>query len=284
MQLTSASVLAFLGASSVDAWGSDGHKIVAQIAQNRLTSGVASKLDKILGGLKLTDVATWADDVRHQPEWSWSAPYHFINVPGGDCAFDYSRDCGDNKCVAGAINNYTAQMTSSDANTAAVGAKFVIHFVGDIHQPLHTAWTTDLGGNDIDVKLDKWDSYCSRYPPVNLHSVWDTCMIIAYEAKYSGDYHTRWEKYAAELSSNITSADEKSWGKWTGKGSVSSWANEGVHFACSKAYSNVDGKYITSTSDNELTADYFFERLQTVEERLKQGGVRLASVLNKAFA
>jgi hypothetical protein len=53
------------------------------------------------------------------------------------------------------------------------------HFVGDVHQPLHTAWTTDRGGNEITVELGKWDDYCSNYPPVNLHSVWDDCMIIA---------------------------------------------------------------------------------------------------------
>jgi hypothetical protein len=94
--------VALLGGSiqEVVAWGKDGHRIVANIAQSRLSPAAAKKMQKILGpGQNLSDVATWADDVRSTPEWSWSAPLHFIDVPDGDCEFEYTRDCKNNFCT-----------------------------------------------------------------------------------------------------------------------------------------------------------------------------------------
>ena len=96
---------------------------------------------------------------------------------------------------------------------------------------------------------------------------------------WGGDWHSQWIRYAAELASSISASDATKWGKWAGKASVSAWANEGVGYACSEAYSNVDGKYITSTSDNDLESSYYASRLKIVNLRLQQAGVRLASTL-----
>ena len=270
---------------STFAWGNDGHQIIATIAQARLTSTANSKITKLLKGANMSSVATWADSVRKTPEWEWSAPLHFINVPDGDCTFSYTRDCKKDFCCAGAILNFTKQITESSQDAAFVAAKFVIHFVGDIHQPLHTAWHGDRGGNDDTVTLGKWDDYCSNYPPVNLHSVWDTCMINAYQNKFGRPYQTQWIKYAQELNGKITKAQAAKWGKgWTGKTSVDTWANEGVGYACSSAYKNTDGKYIDANgaiSDNALEEDYYTSRLKIVDLRLSQAGVRLATLLNK---
>ena len=82
----------------VAAWGKDGHRIVANIAQSRLTVTAAKRMQAILG-VNMSDVATWADEVRSTPEWSWSAPLHFIDVPDGDCEFEYTRDCKNNFCT-----------------------------------------------------------------------------------------------------------------------------------------------------------------------------------------
>ena len=182
---------------TAQAWGNDGHQIIATIAQSRLTATAQKKITLLLNNQNMSSVATWADSVRKTPEWSWSAPLHFINVPDGKCSFSYTRDCKKDFCCAGAILNFTKQMllstelemeteteteteTSAAAAAAAAAAvkvtaldaaKFVIHFVGDIHQPLHTAWKSDRGGNNDIVTLGTWDNYCSHYPPVNLHHV-----------------------------------------------------------------------------------------------------------------
>ena len=110
--------------------------------------------------------------------------------------------------------------------------------------------------------------------------------ITAYEGKFGGDYHTRWIQFAAELDDNITAADAVRWAKWTGKGSVDTWATEGVGFACSAAYINTDGKLIDphgTVGDNALTAAYYTSRMRVVTQRLQQGGVRLAALLNKVL-
>jgi hypothetical protein len=81
-------------------------------------------------------VANWADQVRSQPDYKWSAPLHFIDTPDWECAYTPATDCVDSKCVAGAIGNYSKRVVSMDGDTADEAAKFITHFCGDIHQPL----------------------------------------------------------------------------------------------------------------------------------------------------
>jgi hypothetical protein len=84
----------------------------------------------------LHQVANWADQVRSQPDYKWSAPLHFIDTPDWECAYTPATDCVDSKCVAGAIGNYSKRVVSMDGDTADEAAKFITHFCGDIHQPL----------------------------------------------------------------------------------------------------------------------------------------------------
>jgi hypothetical protein len=83
-----------------------------------------------------SQVANWADQVRSQPDYKWSAPLHFIDTPDWECAYTPATDCVDSKCVAGAIGNYSKRVVSMDGDTADEAAKFITHFCGDIHQPL----------------------------------------------------------------------------------------------------------------------------------------------------
>ena len=92
-------------------------------------------------------VASWADSVARD-EFPWSPPLHFINTPDWDCTYDRTRDCNDNGvqnvCVDGAIQNFTSQLVAGNAPlTLNVALKFVIHFIGDIHQPLHVGFAGD---------------------------------------------------------------------------------------------------------------------------------------------
>lgn len=126
-----------------------GHKIAAAIAMKYLTANAASNLSVILandGGGDLTQVATWADDVRSDPAYHWSAPLHYIDTPDWACAYT-ATDCPNQMCVAGAIANYSTRVLSNDNSAADEAAKFLTHFLGDIHQPLHVAFSTDRGGN-----------------------------------------------------------------------------------------------------------------------------------------
>ena len=151
-------------------WGRDAHEIIATMASHYLTDTAATKVSALLHGANMSSVANWADEVHYSPEYSWSEPIHFTNVQDsskecltshgyGRCTFDYERDCVDsdgNKdfCNAGAIANFSSQILESKGavNNATTDAlKFVIHFVADIHQPLHVGMAGDRGGVKMNV-------------------------------------------------------------------------------------------------------------------------------------
>jgi hypothetical protein len=118
-------------------------------------------------------VATWADSIRYTKWGRFTSDFHFIDAkdnPPQYCGVDFERDCKkDRGCVVSALHNYTTRLLDADGALPpwerAIAAKFVIHFVGDIHQPLHTE-NVERGGNGIDVLFDG-----RRF---NLHHVWDT--------------------------------------------------------------------------------------------------------------
>lgn len=269
-------------AHGTDAWGVDGHQIVAQIAQNRLTDTAWAQVSDIIGGQNLSEVATWADEVRDTDEYKWSFELHFINVPDGECSFVYERDCVDDVCVAGAVGNYTEQLT--DAN-ATVAAFFLIHFMGDMHQPMHAAWAGDLGGNlVVGLDITSWDTKCSSRFDVNLHSVWDTCILNRYaEANFgvNDSDNTRWAEYAAAMDDEISASEATEWGQYDGVASVDAWAQESVGYACDVAYTNTDGGLVRK--GDELAKDYYERGAKVVNQRLQQAGVRLAAILNEVF-
>lgn len=168
-----AAILAVCSVGSVNAWGDVGHQIVGYIGQNGLNSNAASSVGSILDGQSLTDVATWADQIKRNPAYSWSrtcvrfgsqrplgerllisvsimsctAPLHYIDAKDWACNYVPTRDCADSMCVAGAISNYTdrVQQPSLGSQQVQEALQFLTHFVGDIHQPLHVGFTTDRG-------------------------------------------------------------------------------------------------------------------------------------------
>jgi len=183
-------VLAVCG-STAYAWGTDGHTTVAHVAEKLLTSEADSQLRSLLGGLSLSDASVWNDDYDHQPEGHWSMGLHFINYPGESCNFDWTRDCADDFCVTGAIVNYTRQLISSFVNSSVesrlTALKFVVHMMGDVHQPLHVASKDDEGGNFIKVAGYHFAPNSEHWvdEEKNLHSIWDGQMVVEtiYELK-----------------------------------------------------------------------------------------------------
>lgn len=120
----------------------------------------------------LASIASWADDYRETSAGSWSAPFHFIDAqdnPPSSCNVDYSRDCGSTGCSISALANYTQRVADGrlSAENTAEALKFLVHFVGDITQPLHDE-SYEVGGNDISVTFNGYKD--------NLHADWDTYM------------------------------------------------------------------------------------------------------------
>ena len=145
----------------VIAWGAMGHEAIAYIAQDFVTSKTASFIQNALSDTStsyMANAATWADSYRYTSAGTWSKPLHFIDAndsPPQSCSVDFDRDCGEGGCVVSAIRNYTAQLQDSTTSAAELlnAMRFMIHFVGDIHQPLHDE-ALDVGGNSISVTYD----------------------------------------------------------------------------------------------------------------------------------
>ena len=145
---------------STSAWGTLGHEAVADIAASFLKPATTTFCQNLLGDTTanyLASVSTWADTFRYTSAGSFSKAFHYIDArddPPTTCGVDYARDCGGGGCVVAAIANYTMRMKdqtlSSEQRFQAL--KFLIHFIGDIHQPLHDE-NLDIGGNTIQVTL-----------------------------------------------------------------------------------------------------------------------------------
>lgn len=240
------------------AWGEEGHKITGEIAERYLSPRARDGVKKILGERTLADVSTWADAVRTIPAYAYAKPLHYMDVKPGAEGPEMARDCKDGACVVGAIEKYSGVLRDSGAGRREreEALKFLVHFVGDLHQPLHVSRESDEGGNKIEVEFFGRNT--------NLHHVWDTSLLQ--HAKRN------WRDYSESLIKTITRKDRREW-----RGSKPlDWAGESYRYALESAYAIPE--------DKRLGEEYFAKNLPVVEERLKQGGVRLSGVLNDIFA
>lgn len=161
--------------SVAHAWGTEGHQIIAAIAQQNLQPAAAKEVDRLLAfdpGATLISISTWADEHRSPATAAW----HYINFPKGNCQYLQERDCPDGKCVVEAIRKQ-ASILQFDVNDEKrlTALKYLVHLVGDVHQPLHAGWGEDRGGNSYQLQAFMRGS--------NLHAWWDSGMIKYLEAQ-----------------------------------------------------------------------------------------------------
>ncbi|GAB7347874.1 hypothetical protein MBLNU459_g5401t1 [Dothideomycetes sp. NU459] len=266
------------------AWGTLGHETVAYIAQNFVTSATKSWAQGILDDTTtsyLANVATWADTYRYTSAGSWSAPFHFIDAedsPPTSCSVDYSRDCGSTGCVVSALANYTKRVTSTSLSDSEVetALKFITHFVGDIHQPLHDE-ALEIGGNDVDVTFDGAST--------NLHHIWDTNMPETLRGGYTLADAKAW---ATNLTTEIKSGTYKSEAaSWISDIDVSdvvtttmTWATQANSYVCTVVMPN--GYKVLESGD--LDGDYYASAIPTIELQIARAGYRLAAFLDAIYA
>lgn len=237
------------------AWGPRGHRIVAELAEAQLTPQASAAVQKLLalrGAHHLDEVANWADDLRDTDPalFRRTKRMHFVNFHSRDCVYDPPRDCRNGECAVAAIDKYSA-LLANRANPPAERVEalaFVVHFVGDIHQPLHADYRHDAGGNDFQVR---W-----RGRGTNLHRVWDSLMLDS--THLSAAQFT--DKLAAQHTRIATG------------GTPAQWAEESCRI------DRDDGVY---PSSRRIDAVYVDRELPIAERRLRQAGARLAALLNR---
>ncbi|THH29901.1 hypothetical protein EUX98_g4281 [Antrodiella citrinella] len=204
MLSSTAVVCLLLGTRFVSAWGNLGHQTVGFVAQEFLAPNALAFVQKTLGStynFSLGPAATWADEVRSETAFKWSAPFHFVDAEDSaptSCSVDQQRDCADQQCILSAIANYTTRVVSESLASEQIqeALKFVAqtiidHFLGDVGQPLHVE-ATEEGGNDI-------DAICNG-DKTNLHASWDTGMV---ETNIDSSHGGTSESYAADLVKEI---------------------------------------------------------------------------------
>jgi hypothetical protein len=260
-------------------WGSTGHEITAMVAKGFMSSGATAMCKRLLPevGGDIAMIASWADDVRRLNQYLWSGPLHFINTPDWSCNYNRARDCKANMCTDGAIGNYTKRMQTAGLGIKqqAEALKFLVHFIGDIHQPLHVGFTTDRGGNSITGTYNGASK--------NLHVVWDSGVLdqrLKTDFQGSGAAYGRWivQQLNGPWSSKATQ-----WRQCSSSGPACSqdWAVESAAIACSNSYVDVDGKTALKNGF-KLATPYYTRNMPVVEQQLAKAGIRLANVLNSA--
>jgi hypothetical protein len=251
------------------AWGAEGHRIVCEIAWQRLTPEARRFVEGLLREEPepvFARTCTWADEVRPTTH-RYTAAYHYINIPAGVDGMDMARDCGDaeRRCVTWAIHHYAARLTdrSLPHRERNEALKFVAHFVGDLHQPLHAGRPEDLGGNRVLVSF--FGDAGREDRPLNLHSVWDSAILRRAELT--------WPESAHRLDAQITPLDLERWQHLE----VVRWTNESYWVADRFAYAELP-------DDQVIATRYFRPALGYSEVQLQKAGVRLAYLLNHAAA
>ncbi|HEY5850636.1 MAG TPA: S1/P1 nuclease [Lysobacter sp.] len=158
------------------AWGRLGHRLVASLAWADLTPAARAAVTQLLAGEPeptLAGIANWADELReHDPDLGKrSSKWHYVNIAEDGCVYQQPRHCPNGDCVVEAIRTQTAILADTKRSQAErlQALKFVVHFVGDAHQPLHAGYGHDKGGNDFQVNFEDRGS--------NLHSLWDSGML-----------------------------------------------------------------------------------------------------------
>jgi hypothetical protein len=252
------------------AWGTKGHAIVADIAASRVTRVTSANIRLLLGGDSLASVASWADQVRKDRKESFG--WHFVDIPKDAAGFSQERDCfrpqdkqpgaqtDHHNCVVDRITMFQKVLGDEKAprNDRIEALKWIVHFVGDLHQPLH-AIAEGRGGNDI--KVSSFGSpKCGTYD-CNLHRVWDDELV----------QHTGYseEDYVQHLNKLIQIQHLESRAGGTPVG----WADE----------SHSQGRQIMERPPSAVDEAYYQAHIALVNERLALAGLRLAALLNETL-
>jgi hypothetical protein len=255
-----ATIALFASSVSCLAWGPEGHSLVGRIAETQLTPAAHARVSAILApGETLASIASWADEVRRsRPE---TGAWHFIDIPIHQAHLDMTRDCPNGQCVIAKIADLRKKLRdpSTPPDQRREALMFLVHFVGDMHQPLHCSDNDDKGGNGVRVV------FFDR--PTNLHSVWDSGLLGR-----MGPADELFREWSAESLRHAK--------KWR-KGTVEQWAEESHRAAQKVIYGRLPK--VPAGTPEPLGLDYEKTADPLVRKQVEKAGARLAAVLNETL-
>lgn len=234
------------------AWGKEGHRVVAAIADKYLGPKARGGVRQILGSETLAEASNWPDFMRADPDEFWqktASPWHYVTVEGA--TYTAAPPSGD---ALTALQQFVKLVRDGKAplKDRQLALRFIIHIVGDLHQPFHAGNGKDRGGNEVKVT---WFG-----KPTNLHSVWDGDMVDEEGLSFT--------ELAMQLNDRVTSEQQMTWTT----ADPQAWVARDVSLR--------DGLY---PADPAISYDYVFAHRALVEEQLERGGLDLAAYLNWVF-
>jgi hypothetical protein len=234
------------------AWGPTGHRVVGRVADRHLSKRAADAIKHLLGQDTLAEAGTWADDIRSNPRWNHAAPWHYVTIED-HLTYETSKKNPQGDVIE-AIGRFEAVLRNpkSTREEKAIAVKFLTHFIGDLHQPLHAGRGGDRGGNGTQITWFQSQT--------NLHAVWDNSIIESERLSFSEFYEFLDKPSDAEIA------------KWRSTG-VLDWAMESLHAR----------KAVYEIGNGKLGYEYAYRHLPFIKLRLMQAGIRLSGLLNSVF-
>jgi hypothetical protein len=255
------------------AWGAKGHSVIAEVAERGLSPAAAVVVRDLTFGAPLRDIASLPDDWRSEEtrgvRQGDTGPLHYSNIPNDAATFDRARDCKNDQCVVGGIERFLPVLRdkTQPRDKRREALIYVVHFMGDLHQPMHAAgglvkneetgqMEPDRGGNSVKLRYLGIDT--------NLHSMWDSMLI-----EWGPDTVDQYADRLLNIELRGRPAEELQ------RGTLIDWINESHYAAVHNSYDIGSGR---------IGAAYAQKNVEVVYERLLRGGLRLQRLLNDALA
>lgn len=241
-------------AADVMAWGQIGHRVTGELAEQYLTKETKAKIAELYPDMSLAEISTHADEMRSNPSEFWQRtanPWHYVSVPKGN-QYNVEQHAPDDGDAYTALTAFTATLKSDTASAEdkRLALHFIVHIIGDLHQPFHAGNGKDKGGNDVKLKFFWEDS--------NLHRVWDSGLIDRQKLSYTE--WTTWlgRKITPERATQWRNTDPKVWIK-----------------------ESIDLRNDLYPEGENLSWSYQYKGMPIVKTRLQMAGIRIAAYLNQ---
>ena len=264
-------------------WGQNGHRIVAKICYDNLSRKAKNEVDKALGNNYLEQVSTWADYIRSERNWKFVDPWHYVTIDPDKTVEEVLAETGGNNKIenvvegiqlmqailkddAEAIETFQKLMDKNKVEPLAGSMKatalaFLIHFIGDVHQPLHVGKNRDLGGNKISVLFFS--------EKTNIHSVWDSKLIDHEQLSFT--------EYSAFIEKRHSAKKDE-----LGTTNPIAWAQESVGYR-ERIYNTLYDNTDRESGLPSFSYNYQHDFIPVVEHCLAAAGYRAAAMLNEIF-
>lgn len=240
------------------AWGTTGHRVVAEIAERNLSKKAKKELKKLIGNQKLAYWANYPDFLKSDPTWKFADSWHYINMPEGLDRDEFNQmmeaSTDENAYKRALLLIDELKDPSISIEQKKIKLYFLIHIIGDVHQPLHIGRPDDLGGNRIKVEWFRKNT--------NIHSLWDSALVDFDKYSYT-EYATVLDVHSKQFNNDII------------KGDLNDWIYD--------SYQKAEEIYAATPAESSLSYRYSFDFQGTIENQLLKGGLRLADVLNDIF-